>query len=587
MSRILLALQYWAGDREKAGELARFIADIEPAFRKDADFLLSARFDCTHDEEVVKAVSRRFRVFTTIGKTKLSGYPDGSWGLWHDTVVAVRDRCASGELPRYDCVLTFEADCTPLVRDWVPRLLSAWKTEAAKANRIAIGQLWAAPACPYPHINGNMLLSGKPEHLDRLAAWRARRNVAWDVGIYPMLRDLGAVGTPAIGSFYVRNANQRWYEYATGQGAVFFHGDKDGSALCYAKHAIRGGPKPPAGVCSAEAPRGGFEDFSKSDGPDSGGVWRYPDEFPSVFEQGFSGVKPLFAHEDHRRFNPGLEVYKGSLLMAYRMIHRHTDESGIRVARLDSARRVVDDRPVTGLPGWPDGRVSYYEDPRLLWWGDRLLLAYTHAAYFPHAICNQALVEIDPDTLEAKSPVDLSWLGANTSRPGSLEKNWQFFVDDTERLNAVYSCVPHVVYNIRDQRRFFSNITPVGNWQEKHGIARGGTPPVKVGKRWFSFFHSSTKHPTRRRRYEAGCYSFRWDGSTFLADGCTRDPLWTASMQDGFLWPAGSCVWEPIVIFPGGAVFDERREVWTVAAGVNDCFSALFEIPHSTLLAKF
>ena len=587
MSRILLALQYWAGDRDKAGELARFIAKLEPVIRKDADFLLSARFDCTHDEEVVKDVSRRFRVFTTTGVTKLTGYPNGSWALWHDTITAVRDRCASGELPRYDCVLTFEADCTPLTRDWVASLLSTWEREAAKQDRIAIGQLWSAPSCPYPHINGNMLISGRQEHLDRVCSWRAKTGQAWDVGIYPMLRGHGAVGTSAIASFYVRNANSRWFDYTRGQGAVFFHGDKDGSATRYAQHVLRGGPKPPVVAGKFAPPGKGFEDFAVSEGPSEAGIWRYPDEVPSVFEQGFSGMKPLFAHEDHRRFNPGLEVHNGNLLMAYRMIHRYTDESGIRVAKLGPDRKVLSDEPVTGLPQWADGRVSYYEDPRLFWWGDRLMLAYTHAAYFPHAICNQALIEIDPDTYEARVPVDLSHIGANTSKVGSLEKNWQFFVDGTERLNAVYTLAPHLVYNVRDQRRFFSNITPVSNWQEKWGVARGGTPPVRVGDRWFSFFHSSQKHPTRRRRYVAGCYSFKWDGSLFLAKDCTRDPLWIASTQDGFLWPAGACNWEPAVVFPGGAVFDASRQVWTVAAGINDCFSALFEVPHSQLLAKF
>lgn len=591
MSRILLALQYWEGDRARAGELARFIADLEAEPRTDADLLLSARFDSGHDPEVVAHVSKKFRTFTARGRSTLTGYPDGSFGLWHDTVTSVRDRCKSGEWPTYDCVLTFEADCTPMCRDWVPRLLEAWKAGTADRDRIALGQLWPAPGCPYPHINGNLLVSGGMDHLDRLVAWRAKPKLAWDVGIYPMLRDHGAVGTPAISSFYVRHAADRWFDYTTGRGAVFFHGDKDGSAQAFARHKLVGSPRPvasPGGLLSAGG--AGIDGASiVPPGPD--GVWRYDDAVPSVFEQGFSGRIQRFPDDAFRRFNPGLAAdRRGGFFMASRALDRRSDECTIRVARLSGPPyySVESEEPVVGLPGWADGTVSFFEDPRLFWWGERLMLAYAHVAYFPHSICNQSLVELDPGTFRVRDSVDVSWIGGNTPRPGCVEKNWQFFPDDRGRLCVVYALAPHEVYRVDARQRLFSNITPVANWRKPFGQPRGGTPPVRVGGRWFSFFHSATRHKARRRRYHAGAYSFKWDaGGAFVADGCTREPLWTGSEKDGFLWPAGSAVWEPVVVFPSGAVFDPARASWTVSVGINDCFCGLFEVPHDQLLARF
>lgn len=589
MSRILLAVQYWEGDRVRAGALARFMADLEPVHRDDADFLFSARFDSHHDDDVVQSVARRFRTFTTVGKTKLMGYPAGSYGLWHDTVQCVRDRCASGEMPRYDCILTFEADCTPLSRDWVSRLLEAWKLEAEPEDRIAIGQLWFGPQCPYPHLNGNLLLSGKQEHLDKLAAWRpTNARTAWDVDIYPMLRRNGGTGTKAIASFYARNTHETWYKYTCGLGAAFYHGDKDGSAQAFVRYKLKGGEAPKViGAVPAKAPsQSGVEDFACSI-PDKDGLWHYPDEVPSVFQQGFPGVRLDFDNLEVRRMNPGLARVDGKLLMAYRAIHRQRDSSDIRIARLEEpGYRVVEDVPVK-LPGWPDDKPSFFEDPRLIRYRDRLLLSYILAAYYPQVGCVQKLVEIDPASFEVLHEWDLSYIGGNVFRHGSREKNWTFFEGRGGTLNAIYSLAPHVVHDLTNRgRSWLNNISPVGGWQERWGPARGGTPPVKVGDDWFSFFHSSVKHPSRRRRYAAGCYTFRWDGSTYLPKKATQDPLWIASASDGFLWPAGSCNWEPIVVFPSGAVYDESRGVWTVAAGINDCFSGIFEVPHDELVKK-
>ena len=62
MSKLLLALQYWDGDKEMAMKVARLIADMEPAHNADVDFLFCSRFDCTHDMDSVAHVAKKFRV---------------------------------------------------------------------------------------------------------------------------------------------------------------------------------------------------------------------------------------------------------------------------------------------------------------------------------------------------------------------------------------------------------------------------------------------------------------------------------------------------------------------------------------------
>lgn len=589
MPRILLALQYWEGDRARAGELARFIVDLEKKRRKNADFLLSARFDCAHDPDVVARVSTRFKTFTSVGKTTLSGYPDGSFGLWHDTLEAVRAGYADGSMPRYDCVLTFEADCTPLCRDWIDALLAAWERDAAPDNRAVIGQLWTAEACDYPHINGNMLVSGDPEHLGKITALKARPGVAWDLDLYSQFKLWGGAGTKSIASFYVRSVGDRWFEYTTKSGAAFFHGDKDGMARCYVEHVLLGRPKPsPVGALPPDPKAvpcldGLFRPHPTAE--NLTGVWTYRDSIRSVTRQGLRAWDPPFQSKEWRHFNPGLlKVGERRYLMPYRFIHRETDDCGIRMAVIQDGK--VESDAVINLPGWADHRPPFVEDPRIVQAGGKVLLSYTLSAYFPQSASVQRLVEIDPDSFAVRAEIPLGHIGNNTGAPSVREKNWTFFEGPGDALFCLYSLSPHRVHEVSSGRRFQTNQDVFGEWRKKYGDPRGGTPPVKVGDRWYVFFHSCRRHASRRRRYYAGCYSFRWTGTHFESKSITRAPLLTASTEDGFLWPEKSCFWEPIVIFPSGAHFDAPTGKWKVAAGVNDCFLKVFEVPHSDLLRK-
>ena len=82
---LVVALQYWHGDRAAAMRLARLIAAIEPAPRRDVTIAFARRFDLpdlTADEhEAAEAVRARFPLITFRSRREGTGHPDGANAL--------------------------------------------------------------------------------------------------------------------------------------------------------------------------------------------------------------------------------------------------------------------------------------------------------------------------------------------------------------------------------------------------------------------------------------------------------------------------------------------------------------------------
>lgn len=155
------------------------------------------------------------------------------------------------------------------------------------------------------------------------------------------------------------------------------------------------------------------------------------------------------------------------------------------------------------------------------------------------------------------------------------EKNWQWFFCDGKAY-VVYFTVPHVVYEFDWYGGAIERYeTPVEGSLWMHGEPRGGTPPVRVGDYFYSFFHSFTpwRHP--KRRYHCGAYCFE-ARPPFRVVSMSTYPILSASSRDGQRDPL------PIVIFPGGALLDQGE--WLVAFGVNDLRCGWIRIPHTDLL---
>jgi predicted GH43/DUF377 family glycosyl hydrolase len=144
--------------------------------------------------------------------------------------------------------------------------------------------------------------------------------------------------------------------------------------------------------------------------------------------------------------------------------------------------------------------------------------------------------------------------------------------------------MPHLIYLTRPHE-----IVKWNQWNEPgevykteetnplwtHGDPRGGTPPVLVGKEYWSFFHSSLPWLHQKRRYFMGAYAIEAQ-PPFRITRMTSLPLLTGSKQDVWHPP------QPLVVFPCGAI--HRNKTWLISMGVNDLMSAWIEIPHDDLV---
>jgi hypothetical protein len=230
INRVLLVLQFWEGDKARAGQVARLLSDIEPRHTEQADLLFASRFDCEADPHAVLYAARKFNVATFKGRRRGVGWPNGCNDLWFDVMTHLYELQSCDKLPHYKAVLTFEPDCVPLALDWLPRLSAAWD-EAAKAGCHALGAELPHPA---RHINGNALFSASPQFL----YWVARKvrgcsaTQGWDYAIRDQIFKWGGKDTPLIRSFWaLRTCEPGVVPGLVSQGCVFFHGCKDESAL--------------------------------------------------------------------------------------------------------------------------------------------------------------------------------------------------------------------------------------------------------------------------------------------------------------------------------------------------------------------
>lgn len=157
--RIVVSIQYWEGDRDKALRLARHLSGIERHYRKDVIFMLVYRRDALPPDDVTLEVLRqKFGTVHVVKGTRTGkGHPDGCNALWVDTVTALG---MLAQHARY--AFTTEADIIPLKRDWI----NALKVEAAemeKTGKIVSGY-WTGQGSDdmrkrqWEHINGNMLV---------------------------------------------------------------------------------------------------------------------------------------------------------------------------------------------------------------------------------------------------------------------------------------------------------------------------------------------------------------------------------------------------------------------------------------------
>jgi hypothetical protein len=228
--KILVALQFWAGDRAQTMALARFLADIEPTHSDQADLLFAARFDCEHDMKTVEYVSRKFNVRTFTSRRRGVGWPSGCNELWFSVMEWAASMIDARKIPNYKAIFTTEGDCCPIQRNWASLLSRCWDRETAKKRVVMAGPL----VDPGPHINGNALMSTDLKFF----RWLSRRvsgvpaRVGWDYYLAPALKEMGWADIPEMKSIYrTPTFSREQWEDMVMNNWVWIHGVKDDSLI--------------------------------------------------------------------------------------------------------------------------------------------------------------------------------------------------------------------------------------------------------------------------------------------------------------------------------------------------------------------
>lgn len=226
--KLLLAIQFWANDQKQAMQVAKLISDLESRHCTTADFLFVARFDCTHDMDSIREVSKKFNVHHHISRRRATGWPWGPNELWFETMqYAYEHFVADQRVPRYKAVLTFEADAFPLCPNWIPMLSDAWDTAG-------VNVLGAMQRYPGIHINGNAMFS-----LDQKFSHWLTRSVSgctphggWDFVLAPHFRKWGWANSNLFRSWWqTPTMGPETFEQLQREGVAFLHGVKDDSVI--------------------------------------------------------------------------------------------------------------------------------------------------------------------------------------------------------------------------------------------------------------------------------------------------------------------------------------------------------------------
>lgn len=284
-------------------------------------------------------------------------------------------------------------------------------------------------------------------------------------------------------------------------------------------------------------------------------------------------------------FNPSIVERHGKLWLFTRRYR--FDRAQITGGRLEGSgcdlaiwelRDNLTVRPTPIIPTMPNRYPhEQFEDPKAVIIDDRVHLGMsTWVHYKPWAI-RQSFVRLTPDWRR----MEVLWetpYGGNARQPeraSSHEKNWNWFWhssgDAPPSWHCVYLVNPHTTFRVG------ADGTVLQEWKNRpldltwqYGEPRGGTPPIRIGDEYWSFFHSSVVWQKPKRRYYMGAYTFS-ASPPFELLRMTAEPI-LAGSEDDFRTLGG-----PLVVFPNGAVLQNGE--FLVVFGVNDENCGWIRIP--------
>lgn len=276
-------------------------------------------------------------------------------------------------------------------------------------------------------------------------------------------------------------------------------------------------------------------------------------------------------HDGRRAFNGSICLQGAILWMAYRVSHNDKPDT-LRICRLD--RRdlsVIEDWPLSvPVPGPEWGA----EDPRLFLFEGRLWVSWTCADYsrrpWKCGMFYGQVFDEEHGVFETDAYQPIFGLNDLCQR----EKNWQFFAIG-EDLFAQYAPSPNRVIHLDHGTATSEWKTPGFAWA--CGRPSGGTPPILTDRgTLLSFFHSWEDHPTHKRLYYMGAMEMAAE-PPFRILRVSK----SAFMRASRFWPFPGDDWNPLTIFPGGAVHCDGK--WLVSCGCNDAGIRIFEFSEAEL----
>lgn len=261
-------------------------------------------------------------------------------------------------------------------------------------------------------------------------------------------------------------------------------------------------------------------------------------------------------------YNPSIVPYKDGYLLSFRYVARFPEWSKdirfvesasiIGLALLDKQFQVKKKSvQLLEVQSFSDDFSIYAEDGRLFVFQDRIFLVFND---FPEPSPEYKrqlyLAEITHENgrwISKKRALRL--FVENMSR---IEKNWVPF-SLNQSLYFIYGENSHTILSCDLSTGCCRKIDEgTLNWDWPYGLIRGGTPAIKIGDQFLSFFHSSILLPVIHgaRMYYMGAYTF--DASfPFTVRSYTPLPI---GLKEYYKKTSSKKHASKRVVFPGGIV---------------------------------
>ena len=156
---MIVALQYYEGDRERALSLARLLADLEPCPRSDVLLALICQPNTSLSEltcQTMRHCDKKFPTTHVVSARGAHGHPEGCGQLWAGAMDHFACQLETGDTT-HNSILTLDGnDGVPLHRNWI-NLLKTEHDRTLSLGKLITGTPYNLNGCPL-HVNPNMTL---------------------------------------------------------------------------------------------------------------------------------------------------------------------------------------------------------------------------------------------------------------------------------------------------------------------------------------------------------------------------------------------------------------------------------------------